>query len=260
METRKIRDKKEIYNFLSGTPDLHLYTIGDLDDFFWPDTTWYALYENNEIVSIALLYSGMSPSTLLLFHEKDPTYSRVLLGSIRKFLPEKFNVHLSPGLVDMFGMENIAENYGHNYRMVLKGDPEPVNDPNIRRLKLSDIDKINELYRLAYPHNWFDSRMAKTGKYFGYFESGMLVGIAGIHVYSPEYRIAALGNIATHPDFRGRRIAYKVTSALCNDLKKTADIIGLNVKSDNNPAIKCYQNVGFEIRSSFDECLIKNVR
>jgi hypothetical protein len=84
METRITRDKREIYNFLSRTPDLHLYTIGDLDDFFWPDTVWYALYENNEIVSIALLYSGMSPSTLLLFHEKDPTNSRVLLGSMRK--------------------------------------------------------------------------------------------------------------------------------------------------------------------------------
>lgn len=259
METRITRDKKEIYNFLSRTPDLHLYTIGDLDDFFWPHTAWYALYGNDEIVSIALLYSGMSPETLLIFHEKDPANSRILLSSIRKFLPDKFNVHLSPGLVDIFGMENIAENYGHNYRMILKGDPEPVNEPKIRRLNLRDLKKINELYLSAYPHNWFDSRMVKTGKYFGYFESGMLVGIAGIHVYSPEYRIAALGNIATHPDFRGRRIAYKVTAALCNDLKKTADIIGLNVKSDNNAAIKCYQNIGFEVRSSFDEYLIKNI-
>jgi ribosomal protein S18 acetylase RimI-like enzyme len=260
METKKIRDKKEIYNFLSKTPDLHLYTIGDLDDFFWSDTTWYALYDKNEIVSIALLYSGMSPSTLLLFHEKDLTNSRFLLGSIRKFLPEKFNVHLSPGLVDIFGMENITENYGHNYRMILKRDPEPVNDPNIRRLNLRDLNKINKLYLIAYPHNWFDSRMVRTGKYFGYFVSGVLAGIAGIHVYSPEYRIAALGNIATHPDFRGRKIAYKLTSALCNDLKMNADIIGLNVKSDNMAAIKCYQNIGFEIRSSYDECLIQNVR
>jgi ribosomal protein S18 acetylase RimI-like enzyme len=140
------------------------------------------------------------------------------------------------------------------------GDPEPVNEPKIRRLNLRDLKKINELYLSAYPHNWFDSRMIKTGKYFGYFESGLLVGIAGIHVYSPEYRIAALGNIATHPDFRGRRIAYKVTSALCNDLKKSSDIIGLNVKSDNKAAIKCYQNIGFEIRSSFDEYLIKTLR
>ena len=260
MEPRIIRDKKEIYNFLSGTPDLNLYTIGDLDDFFWPDTTWYALYENNKIVSIALLYSGMSPSTLLLFHEKDPANSRILLGSIRKFLPDKFNVHLSPGLVDIFGMENVVEKYGHNNRMILIGEPEQVNDPNIRRLTSDDINIMNELYLIAYPHNWFDSRMVKTGKYFGYFESEKLVGIAGVHVYSPEYRIAALGNIATHPDFRGRKIAYKLTSELCNDLKLSADIIGLNVKSDNKAAIKCYQNIGFEIRSSFDEYLIKNVR
>jgi len=260
MEMRIISDKKKIYDFLSRTPDLHLYTIGDLDDFFWPDTYWYALYEENQIVSIALLYSGMSPSTLLLFHEKDPTNSRILLSSIRKFLPDKFNVHLSPGLVDLFGMENIAQNYGYNFRMILKGDPEPVTDPNIRRLNLRDLNKIDKLYLIAYPQNWFDSRMLKTGKYFGYFESGMLVGIAGIHVYSPEYRIAALGNIATHPDFRGRKIGYKVTTALCNDLKMSADIIGLNVKSDNEAAIKCYQNIGFEIRSSFDEYLITNVR
>lgn len=260
METREIRDKKEIYNFLSRTPDLHLYTIGDLDDFFWPDTTWYALYNGNEILSIALLYSGMSPSTLLLFYEKDPTNSRVLLSTVRRFLPEKFNVHLSPGLVDLFGMENIMANYGQNYRMILRNQPAPVPDRNIRRLEPGDIEIINELYRTAYPQNWFDSRMLKTGKYFGYFESGKLVGIAGIHVYSAEYRIAALGNIATHPDFRGRKIAYKITSALCNDLKDSADIIGLNVKSDNKAAIKCYQNIGFEISSLYDECLINNQR
>jgi ribosomal protein S18 acetylase RimI-like enzyme len=260
METRIIRDKKEIFNFLSCTPVLHLYTIGDLDDFFWPDTTWYALYEDNKIVSIALLYSGMSPSTLLLFYEKDPTNSRVLLASIRKFLPWKFNVHLSPGLMDVLGMENVAEKYGHNNRMILVGEPEQVNVPNIRRLTSDDINIMYELYLMAYPHNWFDSRMLKTGKYFGYFESERLVGIAGVHVYSPEYRIAALGNIATHPEFRGRKIAYKVTSALCNDLKESTDIIGLNVKSDNKAAIKCYQNIGFEIKSSFDEYLIKDVR
>ena len=83
METRIIRDKNEIYRFLSKTPDLQLYTIGDLDDFFWPDTIWHAIYDKGEMQSVALLYVGMSPSTLLLFYEKDPYYSRMLLESIR---------------------------------------------------------------------------------------------------------------------------------------------------------------------------------
>jgi ribosomal protein S18 acetylase RimI-like enzyme len=259
METRITRDKREIYDFLSKTPDLQLYAIGDLDDFFWPFTTWYALYDNGEIQSIALLYSGMTPSTLLLFFEKDPGYPRELLTSIRKELPEKFNVHLSPGLLDLFGRENIIEDYGCNNRMILTGEPEKIYDENIRQLTKDDLQAMEGLFKIAYPGNWFDSRMVETGKYFGYFNSGMLTGIAGIHVYSPEFRIAALGNITTHPDFRGRKIAYKLTSLLCSDLKKSVDLIGLNVKSDNIAAMKCYRNIGFEIRSTYEECFVRNV-
>jgi ribosomal protein S18 acetylase RimI-like enzyme len=258
METRITRDKEEIYRFLSGTPELQLYTIGDLDDFFWPNTLWYAIYDKSEIQSIALLYTGMNPSTLLLFCEKDPYYPTELIKSIKQFLPEKFNVHLSPGLIDVFGKENIIKDYGQNYRMILARDPEPVPADNIRRLEMKDINAINSFYKVAYPDNWFDSRMIESGKYFGCFNEGSLVGVAGIHVYSPEYHIAALGNIAVHPDFRGRKIACKLTSVLCYDLKKSVDIIGLNVKSDNIAAIKCYDNIGFEIRSFYDECLIKN--
>jgi ribosomal protein S18 acetylase RimI-like enzyme len=258
METRTIRNKDEIYRFLSGTPDLQLYAIGDLDDFYWPFTTWYAIYELNEIKSIALLYSGMSPSTFLLFHDKDSYYSTQLLKSVKPLLPEKLNVHLSPGLINVFGKENIIEDYGQNYRMVLMKAPEQISDENIRKMTVRDLNEINSLYKIAYPSNWFDSRMVETRKYFGYFNKGILVGIAGIHVYSMQYRIAALGNIATHPDFRGRKIAYKLTSYLCNNLKKTVDLIGLNVKSENSAAIKCYNNIGFEIRSSYDECFIQN--
>jgi ribosomal protein S18 acetylase RimI-like enzyme len=258
LEIRKIRDKGEIYRFLSKTPELHLYTLGDLDDFFWPHTAWYSIYEKDEIESIAMLYSGIEPPTLLLFYDTDPHFSTELLRSIFAFLPNKFNVHLSPGLIDIFGEENILEKYGHNFRMILAGEPEFQNDKNIRQLGMSDLEMINDLYKVAYPANWFDSRMLATGKYLGYFVSGALAGIAGIHVYSEEYRIAALGNIATHPAFRGQKIALRLTSALCFDLKKSTDIIGLNVSAENQAAIKCYKNAGFEIRSSYDECLVRN--
>ena len=258
METRITRDKVEIYRFLSRTPELQLYTIGDLDDFFWHNTLWYAICDKGEIQSIALLYKGMNPSTFLLFCEKDLYYPTELIKSIQQFLPGQFNVHLSPGLIDVFGKDNIIKDYGQNFRMILTRDPYPVPEENIRRLEMKDINAITGFYKVAYPDNWFDSRMIESGKYFGCFNDVSLIGIAGIHVYSPEYRIAALGNIAVHPDFRGRKIAYKLTTVLCCDLKKSVDIIGLNVKSDNIAAIKCYKNIGFEIRSFYDECFIKN--
>ena len=257
MNLRQTRNKEEIFEFLSQSPGLQLYLIGDLDDFFWPHTKWFALYNNARIISLALLYSGMTPPTLLLFHEGYDDVPKELLKAIIKYLPRELFVQLSPGLLNVFGKTNIIKDYGRHYRMILEKDPEVINEINIRRLTLNDIKALNEIYDDSYPDNWFDSRMLETGKYFGYFTEEILIGAAGIHVYSPEYRIAALGNIVTRKEFREKKIAYKLTSVLCHDLKVSVDTIGLNVKSDNNAAIKCYQNVGFKIRSSFFEYLVR---
>lgn len=202
----------------------------------------------------------MKIPTLLAFCEQENKESKNLLVSIKSKLPEKFNAHLSPGLLNAFGKENIVEYYGFNYKMGLKKSPEKISDKNIRQLNNKDLTIINELYAISYPKNWFDSRVLKTGKYLGYFINGMLIGIAGIHVYSEKYKVAALGNICTHPEYRGQKIAFKLTSVLCNDLMKTVDTIGLNVKSDNIAAIKCYEKIGFKIIGHYDECYLKNNR
>jgi ribosomal protein S18 acetylase RimI-like enzyme len=259
MEIRTSRNKNEIYSFLSRNKGLYLYLIGDLDDFFWPHTTWYTALVNGKVVSVAMLYSGMTPSTLLLFHEGNLSLPGEMIRKLLPELPKEFNVHLSPGLLEHFGINNIIKNYGRNNRMILVKHPEDIKDEKIRRLEKTDLKEIENFYHLAYPNNWFDARMLETEKYLGYFDRGILAGIAGIHVYSPRYRIAALGNIATHPDFRGRKIAYMLTSALCSDLRKDTDTIGLNVGSANIAAIKCYENAGFEIRGSYDECFIRNI-
>ena len=257
MVVRNTREKEEIYSFLSKSRDLQLYLIGDLDDFFWNDTEWFALYHNDAIRSIALLYKGMDPATFLLFDDGDLTYPSTLIKSIRAQLPSEMNVHISSGLIDSFGRESIISYHGLHYRMILTRDPENIYDPGIRRLEPGDMKRIMELYEDSYPDNWFDSRMLETGKYFGYFSDDILSGVAGIHVYSSEYRIAALGNIVTRKEFRGQKIAYKLTSALCKDLKYSVDTIGLNVRSDNIAAIKSYENAGFTIKTIYDEFFIR---
>ena len=258
MELRILNNKSEILGYLSADPALNLYLIGDLDDFFWPWTRWYGLYVNNSIKSIALFYTGTESPALLLFYNGDPGYHLHLLMKIKPLLPAEFTVHLSPGLLPLFGARNILKNYGLHYRMILAREPDKIEDSSIRRLTVSDMDEIEELYRVSYPDNWFTGRMVETGKYFGHFDSGRLTGVAGIHVYSASYSIAALGNIAVHPDFRGRKIAYKLTSVLCSDLRRNVTTIGLNVMADNHSAIKCYKNAGFEKRFLYDECLVRN--
>ncbi|HEX2970496.1 MAG TPA: GNAT family N-acetyltransferase [Bacteroidales bacterium] len=262
MEIRKLRDKSLIHSFLIANEDIQYYCIGDLDDFFWPRTTWYALTEKNTIRSIALLYSGSEIPTLLVFYKEDASDSKFLLENIKNELPEKFYSHLTPPLTNIFRKHEITNNWGLHYKMVLRADSKDVgyaDYPNIRRLDISDIDEILELYSAAYPDNWFDKRMLETGKYFGYKIKGKLVGISGIHVYSPGYNVAALGNIAVHPDYRGRGIALKLTNKLCNDLRKDIKLIGLNVKADNDYAIRCYRKAGFEITGEYEECLVSRI-
>jgi ribosomal protein S18 acetylase RimI-like enzyme len=256
MEVTVTYDKKEILSFLKKNPGIYFYLIGDLDDFFWPYTKWFCLKENNEIRSLALLYSGVEPPTLLLFHEGNPAYATELLQTIRNGLPSKFFAHLGEGLMEQFSKNEIAEIYGVHYKMLLRRIKPDIDGQSIRRLSAADLQDIKSLYSVAYPENWFDGRMLETGKYFGYYSGKELVGVAGIHVYSSEYRVAALGNIATHPDHRGRQIACKLTSRLCIDLEKDTDYIGLNVKADNAFAVKCYLKIGFEITGSYDEVLI----
>lgn len=253
-----LHNKSEILEYLMSSPDLQVYSIGDLDDFFWPKTIWYALKDNGKVKSIALLYTGMTIPTLLAIYEKDLDSTYRLLQSIKSSLPSKFYAHLSPGLAELFDQRNIIESYGPHFKMALKNRPSGIHDDSVRRLSREHLQVIEDFYSFAYPENWFDKRMLETGKYFGCFDDNRLIGIAGIHVYSKEYRVAALGNIATHPNFRGRQIAFKLTSILCADLLKDVDHIGLNVKSDNTAAIKCYQNVGFEVVGNYDELFIEN--
>jgi putative membrane protein insertion efficiency factor len=111
-----------------------------------------------------------------------------------------------------------------------------------RRLSVDDHNAVKDLYTKAYPGNWFDQRMLETGKYFGAFDDNVMISIAGIHVYSRLYRVAVLGNITTLAAYRDQGVASNLTAELCRDLLTDGiESIGLNVKSDNQKAIRCYQ-------------------
>ena len=53
--------------------------------------------------------------------------------------------------------------------------------------------------------------------------------------------MAAVGNVMTHVDFRGRGYAKATTSAVTQELLRTCDDVVLNVRSDNPPALAAYR-------------------
>jgi ribosomal protein S18 acetylase RimI-like enzyme len=107
--------------------------------------------------------------------------------------------------------------------------------------------------RASYPTGYFEPVNLERGPYVAIRDDRGIAAVAGVHVYSPDKRVASLGNIATRPDARGRGLARRVTAALCRLLQGEIDVIGLNVRADNAAAIACYRGVGFEIRHAYDE-------
>jgi len=256
MATVSIHSKEEIERFLRRDTFGHIYEIGDLDDFFWDRTVWYGLKDGGELRQMALLYVGTGlPALLALTGDEGRAVMVELLQSIAPVLPSRFYAHFSGGLVDVFANRFSVVPHGDHVKMGLmdRSRLDSVSKSGVFRLAGRNLDELAKLYEESYPGNWFDPRMLETGQYFGLRREGTLVSVAGVHVYSPRYRVAALGNIATRPALRGRGFATAVIAELCRSLLLSVDHVGLNVKSDNLSAIGCYQRLGFEQNAVYGE-------
>lgn len=248
-------DREALAAFFRRDPLLHLYALGDLDDFFWPYTCWYALQEGDQIRQVVLGYTG-APVLILQALVREPVAEmRALLRSIMHLLPRRLYVHLSADLITIFTNNYHIHSYGVHDKMVLtnRARIDAVDTSAVTRLSMADLVELEALYATSYASNWFDPRMLETGEYYGIRQGSMLISVAGVHVYSPQYRIAALGNITTHPAARGRGLATAVTARLCQSLLEHVDQIGLNVKADNASAVACYTKLGFTRTASYGE-------
>jgi predicted GNAT family acetyltransferase len=99
--------------------------------------------------------------------------------------------------------------------------------------------------------------MLETGRYVGIRRNGELACVAGVHVWSPEWRVACLGNVATLPAARGEGLATAACAGLCSILLGDGiDVISLNVSADNAPAIRTYEKLGFALAAGYVEVML----
>ena len=256
MKTIRLRDKSRIEAFLRRDALLHLYGLGDLDDYHWPHTTWRALVEGDDIRAIALLYTAFDPPILLAFADGgDLSAAQELLDSITPELPPRIYCHLSPGLAEALEPTYRLESHGDHLKMALAESRalDELDAANVAPLTPADADQLVAFYEAHYPGNFFEPAMLAMGNCFGLRDSAGLVSVAGVHVCSPTYKVASLGNIATRLDSRGMGFAAMVTGALCRSLREAIDHIGANVKADNTPAVRCYKKLGFRTHAQYIE-------
>lgn len=250
-----IHEKEQLASFLMRNNEENVLAIGDLDPFFWPSTVWWGWEEGGELLGLALLYCGAGMPVLLLSSEIQAEHTHDFIGALTVLLPHAVYAHLSPGVDRLFSDFYQMVPHGRHLKMVFR-HPE-----NIRDIDASDVVPLNRehlaaieaLFEAAYPGNFFDVRMLDTNLYYGSWHGDSLLCVAGIHTYSPQYGVAAIGNVTTMPEMRGRGLATKVCARLLSALQTNVDVIALNVTADNAAAIQVYQRLGFEVLTEYDE-------
>jgi ribosomal protein S18 acetylase RimI-like enzyme len=251
LSVRTTQDRALLRAFLERDRLFAAYAICDLEDREFSRTRWGAAFDGDAIVALALEYSGMTPQPMFVMG-RDDGVEAILRDVIRpraafvaaqtETLPaveSLYRVDPGPPMVRMFVDR-------------ARFRPYPA---DVRRLLPVEIGELNRLYQLGFA-SWLPSSAIAEGVYFGIRVGGRLVAAAGTHVVSPKAKLAVVGNVLTHIDYRGRGYATAVTGAVTAELLRTCEHVALNVRSDNPPALQAYRRLGYTEHVRFEERLI----
>ena len=248
---RQTTDRDALRSFLSQDRLYAAYAICDLEDREFSRTRWGAAYDGDRMIAVGLEYTGPTPQPLFVMGGTEGI-AAVLRDVIRpraayiaarhEMLPAietQYRVDPGPQMVRMWVDRSHFKPY----------------PATVQRLLPVEIGELNRLYQLGFA-SWLPATAIADGVYYGMRVNGRLIAAAGTHVISPTARLAVVGNVLTHMDYRGRGFATAVTGAVTAELLRTCDQVVLNVRADNPPAINAYRHLGYSEQARFEERLI----
>jgi ribosomal protein S18 acetylase RimI-like enzyme len=245
------RDKDLLRAFLERDRLRAGYAVADLEEREFAKSRWGVASEGGEPIAVVLEYGGLTPQPLFVMGDTD---------GIVAILRDVIRPRLAFLAADESDLAAVATLYRIDagppmVRMAVdRRTFKPVAGP-VQRLAPADIVDLNRLYGLGFA-GWLPADSITNGVYYGVRIAGRLVAAAGTHVISPDGRIAAVGNVMTHTDFRGRGFAKQTTSAVTQELLRTCDDVVLNVRADNPPALAAYRALGYRDYCHFEERLV----
>lgn len=140
---------------------------------------------------------------------------------------------------------------------VTRGEFAPVNGLT-RRLRGRDAGRINWLYSIESGRGRYYPDAIERAVYYGVVEGDLLVAVAGTHIVAPNEGVAVVGNVFTHPQYRGRGYAERVTSAVTAELfERGCSEVVLTVDPQNTPAVAAYTHLGFRPGSEVVEARLR---
>jgi GNAT superfamily N-acetyltransferase len=124
--------------------------------------------------------------------------------------------------------------------------PMPANDdaPEAIRLGPEHVAQVLELVALTHPGP-FGPRTIELGEYFGCFENGRLVAMAGERMRAGSLR--EISGVCTLPDFQRRGLACRLMNKLIRREMERGETPCLHVMRDNRKAARLYEHMGFRL-------------
>jgi ribosomal protein S18 acetylase RimI-like enzyme len=110
------------------------------------------------------------------------------------------------------------------------------------RLGAGHVPQVLELAGIAQPGP-FGPRTIELGEWFGVFDGGALVAMAGERMHAGHFR--EVSGIATLPSHRGRGLARRLTERLIRRELLRGETPFLHVMNENENALRLYDAMGF---------------
>lgn len=241
IQARGVSDRDEIAAFLRTDRRYAAYALGDLDGPNRARTAWGLAHDGaGEPIALAMHHQGLVPQPLFLMG--DPDGCRAILEAVirpRDAYLQASEAH-GAAIRGLYELDTPVE----MLRMVVDRPTFTAFAGPAERLGAADVEELNRLYQLGLRAG-FPASVLDDGVYYGIRVRGRLVSAAGTHAINARERIAVVGNVMTHADFRGHDFAKMVTSAVTAELFDRVDDVALNVHADNGPAVAAYSRLGY---------------
>jgi ribosomal protein S18 acetylase RimI-like enzyme len=238
----RLTNKDEIRRRLRRDPGWSVYALGDLAAPMFPKTSWF----EPDLTLILRDYG-----TAILF--------AIGSASVREALQSvDGSVHLQ---VQREALDEVSRHADVTstclmWRMIWTRHVTPAPAATTARLGASDVSALQDLYADGQSSgespDFFFPSMVTDGVFHGIYEGPVLVAVAGTHLVAREEGAAAIGNVYTRRDCRGRGLGRVVVNAVLADLAGI-ETIGLNVRADNAGALHLYEALGFARHCQFYE-------
>ena len=241
-KTSELTNKARILTYLETDRLYAAYAIGDLEPQLFAQSTWVGAEKTGRLQALALHFRGLKLPALFLMG--DTNGLRAILENT--ICPEQAYLTCSTEHLAMTHDFYAWDETIPMWRMVLEPASFQPTKGDCVRLTPAHSNQLIELYALGGGIG-FSTTQVQYGVFFGVFVERQLVAVAGTHLVSATYGVAAVGNVFTHPNYRERGYGTATTNAVVTELlqRGISDII-LNISQDNAGAIRIYERLGFK--------------